>query len=88
MAGMAAVQAAYNSKPTVNDCEELAENDEELGPPTAWDAAFFASLSCKGGAQNLSEINPDRPAEFWKWYLPTVFHTFYENDKYSGWPCQ
>ena len=67
MAGMAAVQAAYTVTDG-NDYEEVAENDEELASDE-WDAAFLASLSCNGGAADLSEINPESNREFWKWYL-------------------
>lgn len=74
MAGMAAVQAAYTVTDG-NDCEEVAENDEELASDE-WDAAFLASLSCNGGAADLSEINPESNRNFGNGILPTVFHTF------------
>lgn len=82
MAGMAAVQAAYTVTDG-NDCEEVAENDEELASDE-WDAAFLASLSCNGGAADLSEINPESNREFWKWYLTDCIPYVYENEKYSG----
>ena len=82
MAGMAAVQAAYTVTDG-NDCEEVAENDEELASDE-WDAAFLASLSCNGGAADLSEINPESNREFWKWYLTDCIPYIYENEKYSG----
>lgn len=86
MAGMAAVQAAYTVTDG-NDCEEVAENDEELASDE-WDAAFLASLSCNGGAADLSEINPESNREFWKWYLTDCIPYVYENEKYSGCQCQ
>ena len=82
MAGMAAVQAAYTVTDG-NDYEEVAENDEELASDE-WDAAFLASLSCNGGAADLSEINPESNREFWKWYLTDCIPYVYENEKYSG----
>ena len=82
MAGMAAVQAAYTVTDG-NDCEEVAENDEELASDE-WDAAFLASLSCNGGAADLSEINPESNREFWKWYLTDCIPYVYENEKHAG----
>ncbi len=82
MAGMAAVQAAYTVTDG-NDYEEVAENDEELASDE-WDAAFLASLSCNGGAADLSEINPESNREFWKWYLTDCIPYVYENEKHAG----
>lgn len=82
MASMAAIQAAYTVT-CGDDYEEVAENDEELASDE-WDAAFLASLSCNGGAAEVSEINPESNREFWKWYLTDCIPYVYENEKYSG----
>ena len=81
MAGMAAVQAAYAATTNCSDCEEVAENDGELASDE-WDAEFLASLSCNGGAADLSEINPELNREFWKWYLTDCIPYIYESEKH------
>lgn len=78
-AGMAAVQAAYDT--IAGRCiNENTPDEEALQNPDEWDTAFIASLAYNGGAADLDAINHERNKEFWNWYLTDCIRTAYSND--------
>lgn len=79
-AGMAAVQAAYDTI-AGGGINENIPDEEALQNPDEWDTAFIASLAYNGGAAALDAINHERNKEFWNWYLTDCIRTAYSNDR-------
>ena len=67
-AGFACWAAARN---VLYGCQELVEISSELELDIEdWDASFFASCACSGGAVwEESRGNPVQRREFWLWYI-------------------